>query len=287
MTSMNGLEKEILNYEKKGFEKVQGKTKTLKFGSRVFLRKKKYLGLEVKGVYMYFVDGTVSSDSIHEFLRDYEKLYREDESYDKNALFICSENCDKKQLKQFRDYSKDIIRKENIRNTIKLISPNKSKETKNEPLTKMIEKKAPDKEDETETSLIKESKERKTETSNVEEIIAKINKFQPFRKPKNEQALEDMLLNYLSPFYSIHPKTTYESATIDATIGKIGIELKYQPNSGAFDRLYGQVDKYLKHLDAIIVVIGYEKTNQGIITFENRMKERGWLNNRIFLISIK
>ena len=85
-----------------------------------------------------------------------------------------------------------------------------------------------------------------------------------------------MLIHYLSAFYpKICTQVAYQNAKIDAEIGDVGIEIKYQPSSGEFDRLYGQVEKYLKHFQKIIVVIGFEKTRELTETFEKRVKERG------------
>ena len=67
----------------------------------------------------------------------------------------------------------------------------------------------------------------------------------------------------------------------------MGIEIKFQPSSSEFDRLYGQVEKYLKYLEEIIVVIGYEKGRENTEYFEKRIKERGWLNSKVHVISIK
>ena len=96
-----------------------------------------------------------------------------------------------------------------------------------------------------------------------------------------------MLVSYLRAFYpDLRTQLTYERARIDAQIGKVGIELKFQPSAGAFDRLYGQIEKYLKHLKCVIVVIGYEKSKEDTRYFRNRLKERGWLKDRVFVISV-
>jgi len=118
---MNPLEKEILKYEKKGFKKEQ--KKTLKYGSRTFLVwKKGLLGID-EAVYIYYVDGNATTDSIRECFKDYEK-FREEDPYRTKGLFLCSGNCDEKL---FRDLRKAMIRKDKIRNSIKLISLEKGK----------------------------------------------------------------------------------------------------------------------------------------------------------------
>ena len=79
----------------------------------------------------------------------------------------------------------------------------------------------------------------------------------------------------------------YQNTKIDAQIGNIGIEIKYQPSASEFDRLYGQTEKYLKSLEEIIVVIGYERTRELTESFEKRVKERGWLNSKVFVVSLR
>jgi hypothetical protein len=106
--------------------------------------------------------------------------------------------------------------------------------------------------------------------------------------PKTEKELDSMLVHYLSAFYpDISTQVAYQNTKIDAQIGGVGIEIKYQPSSSEFDRLYGQIEKYLKHLEKVIVVVGYEKSRELTENFEKRIKERGWLNNRVFVIPIR
>ena len=116
MSSMNRLEKEILKYEKKGFTKKQ--KKTLKYGSRIFLLNKKgFFGID-EGVYIYYVDGSATIDSIRECLKDYQK-FPEKDNYNTKGIFLCSGNCDKKL---FRDLKKAIIKKDDVRKSLKLIA---------------------------------------------------------------------------------------------------------------------------------------------------------------------
>jgi 5-methylcytosine-specific restriction endonuclease McrA len=119
MTSMNPLEQEILKYEKKGF-KVEQK-RTLKYGSRTFLCKKKGYGfLTGEAIYIYYVDGSATTDSFRECFKDYEKYYKEKEGdFDIKGFFLCSGSCDEKL---FRDLRQAMIRKNSIRNSIRLVA---------------------------------------------------------------------------------------------------------------------------------------------------------------------
>jgi hypothetical protein len=136
--------------------------------------------------------------------------------------------------------------------------------------------------------LTKEAKpleKPKPKAPEVKQVLRRIRRFKPHKKPRKERELEAMLVSYLGAFYpDIRTQMTYERARIDVQIGKIGIEIKYQPSS--FDRLYGQIDKYLRHLDYVIAVVGYEKSPETTRFFKKRLKERGWLNSKVFVLTI-
>jgi len=261
---MDVLEKEILKYEKKGF-KVEQK-RTLRHGSRtVLLKKGGFLGTDVV-VYFYYVDGNASTDSFREFFKDYGKFYEDknlDPSDGDRGFFLSSGSADEKL---FKDLRKAMIRDDTARNSIKLLSLGETTEKETE----------------------EEKPRRRIEKASAEsgEILSRIKKFTTRKMPKSEKDLDSMVVSYLYAFYpDISTRNTYEN--VDAQIGDIGIEIKYQPNRSDFDRLYGQVDKYLKQLEKVIVVVGYEKSRELTESFEKRMKERGWLNSRVFIVSMR
>jgi hypothetical protein len=269
---MSLLEKEILKYEKRGF-KVEQK-RTLKYGSRTFLKKEGGFFGGFEGVYIYYVDGDSTTDSLRECFKDYVKFYEAEEFGEGDkGFFICSGSGDEKL---FKDLRKAMINDEEIRNSIKVVGLGKEileKATKKEVLEEVI-RKAP--------------KELKLETPKVENVIEKIKKFSPHKTPKKEKELENMLVSYLSAFYpNIQTQMSYERTKIDVTIGNIGIEIKHQPSASELDRLYGQVDKYCRHLDKIIIVIGYEKSREYTESFEQRLRQRNWLNSKVFLVTIR
>jgi len=115
---MDLLENEILKYERKGFEIVQ--RRRLRHGLRVFLRReaKGTWSSGFDGVYLYYVDGSASADSIRECLKDYVKFY-EDEDFGEGdkGFFLCSSV----EEKLFRDLKKVKIEDNEIRNSIKPI----------------------------------------------------------------------------------------------------------------------------------------------------------------------
>jgi hypothetical protein len=261
---MDSLEKEILKYEKKEF-KVQQK-RTLKYGSRTLLVKKGGFWSTDTCVYIYYVDGNALTDSFREFFKDYAKFYQDNdfESSDR-GLFLCSGSCDEKL---FRDLRKAMIENDNVRNSIKLMGLGETTE-------KEAEEKQP-------------RREVKEATAESSEILSRIKKFTIHKRPKTEKDLDSMLVHYLSAFYpDIQTQLAYQNARIDAQIGSTGIEIKFQPSAGEFDRLYGQTEKYLKSLEKVIIVIGYERTRELTENFEKRMKERGWLNSKVFVVSLR
>jgi len=137
------------------------------------------------------------------------------------------------------------------------------------------------------TEVKRKAEKATPRTTKFEGVLKKVKQFDPYRKPKKEKELEAMLVSYLRAFYpDLRTQLTYGRARIDAQIGKVGIELKFQPSAGAFDRLYGQIEKYLKHLKCVIVVIGYEKSKEDTRYFKKRLKERGWLKDRVFVVSV-
>lgn len=262
---MDSLEKEILKYEKKDFKVAQ--RRTVRYGSRTFLKKKGGFWGTDECVYVYYVDGSATTDSFREFFKDYAKFYQEHnfDSGDK-GLFLCSGNCDEKL---FKDLRKAMIKNDKVRNSIKLMGVGET----------------------TEKEEVKEERPKREvgkATAESSEILSKIRKFTIHKKPKIEKDLDSMLVHYLSAFYpDIQTQVAYQNAKIDAQIGDVGIEIKFQPSASEFDRLYGQTEKYLKSFEKVIVVIGYERTRELTENFEKRMKERGWLNSKVFVVSLR
>jgi predicted nucleotide-binding protein len=126
MTSMNLLEKEILKYETKGFELKQKRTQ--KYGTRAYLKKERFLGFE--GIYLYYVDGNPETETIRDCLKDYAKFYEDEDFGDGDKGFLMVSGSVDEKL--FRDLKKAMIRDDDIRNSIKLISAEKKTESGNE-----------------------------------------------------------------------------------------------------------------------------------------------------------
>jgi len=266
---MSAIQREILKYERKGF-KIEQK-RTMKHSTRFFLKKGRGLGglLGFEGIALYAVDGDSDLENLRECLKDYVK-FSEEQEFDASdkGLFAFTGALDDKL---FRDLKKAMISDEGIRNSVRAISLGQGTMKEMTPRVK--------------TSMI--AKDIRVNTPKLENVLDKIRKFVLHKMPKREKELDSMLVHYLSAFYpNITTKLAYEKATIDAQIGKIGIEIKYQPSASELDRLYGQVEKYLKYLDRIIVVIGYEKSKENTESFRQRLRDRNWLNNRVFIVSL-
>ena len=126
--------------------------------------------------------------------------------------------------------------------------------------------------------------EEVTRPSDVDGLIADIQDFRPYRRPRNEKELEDLLMQHLRGHYpSLRTQLQYERTQIDAQVGRIGIEVKHQPDEAQYDRLFGQIEKYLRHLPYIIVVIGYERSAETTEEFRKRLKAHNW-DGRVFVV---
>lgn len=274
---MSSLENELAKYKKKGFRVHQ--RRTLKHGKRFFLIQKRGLFSSDVGIYIYYVDGDSNTTNIRNFLKDYPKFFEEhdfDDSQDK-GFFICTGKFDKGL---FRDLKEALVEDRDVRKTIK---------TKVFPRVSVRkEKRVVEEERIRERVTEREIRRRKIteERISVKALLSHIKKFEPPSIPRKEKQLENMLVSYLQAFYDVRTQLTYERARIDAKIGTIGIEIKYRPSAGDFDRLYGQVEKYLSHLDNVIVVIGSERSKQLTNSFKRRLKQRGWLNKRAFVTTL-
>jgi predicted nucleotide-binding protein len=113
---MDLLDREILKYEKRGFEILQ--RRRVKSGLRIYLEKDLGRFSGFYGVYFYYVDGFASIQTIRDCIKDYLKFY-ENENFgegDKGFL-VCSE-VDKKA---FNALKKAKIEDNEIRKSLKLI----------------------------------------------------------------------------------------------------------------------------------------------------------------------
>jgi len=150
---------------------------------------------------------------------------------------------------------------------ISLIKPLDKKIKKEE-----TEKRKEDKTKDTEREVVQKFIERK----NVDVIVREIKKYKPppIRGKGAEKKLSIGLVSFLShsfPDIEIEQPIA-RGARIDAIVeGKIGIEAKYKPPITEMDRLYGQIEKYLRRLDHVVVVF-FETPSRDVRDFRNRIK---------------
>jgi hypothetical protein len=86
----------------------------------------------------------------------------------------------------------------------------------------------------------------------------------------------------LSKYPRLEQEKRFESTKIDAVIGKIGIEAKYAPDQNEINRLYGQIDDYLRYLEHILVV--FYGTDQTMINNFRRKIETGGYSKKVTLV---
>jgi len=91
-----------------------------------------------------------------------------------------------------------------------------------------------------------------------------------------ERQVEDSLKAFLEgrfPSHKIEIEKTKRESRIDLSVdGKIGIELKYNPKD--YDRVVGQVERYLSDFPRIIVVISITSSDEKLIKKANSAKPR-------------
>lgn len=115
---MDLLNEEILKYELKGFEIVQ--RQKLEYGLRVFLKReaKGVFSSGFDGIYLYYVDGSASVDSIRECLKDYVKFYEDEDFGEGDKGFLLCSGVDEKV---FRDLKRAKIEDYDVRSSLKPI----------------------------------------------------------------------------------------------------------------------------------------------------------------------
>lgn len=245
---MNSLEQEISKYEKKGFKVEKRK---LKYGSRTFLFKKKAYGfLTGEAVYIYYVDGIATTDSLSECFKDYEKYYKEKEGdFNIKGFFLCSGSCEEKLFKGLRA----TIRKDKIRNSIKLSSLGKPTEieTGKEQPTTEVKKGQPEK-----VSLTKVR-------NAIEEIL--------FIPSEKEMHYETQVYQSLrAKGFDVVYERSKTGARFDLVVGKdeIAIEIKVIKKAKQLYDLIGQIIHYRDQFEKIIVLLIDELRNPSLMKQE-------------------
>jgi hypothetical protein len=257
------LEKEILKYQKKGFKVAQ--KRTLKFGSRIFLRKEKFLGFY--GIYLYYADGDCTMDSLRECFKDYTKFYYEQGFGEGDkGFYLCSGSLDERL---FKDLRKAMI-SEDIRSSIKAVS-----------LGEVIIERAVGKE--IPKKIIEKAPERriKRQGARIERIslekVLNVIKSTPFVPQPKEKGYEAQLYAVLhSQGFPVEYESQRKGARFDLVVGRdeIAVELKVVKSSSVFDALYGQVARYRDQFNKVIIVLVDQFRNPSVMNNEiDRLKK--------------
>lgn len=247
---MSILENEVSKLEKKGY--TRSSRKSLKYGKRVILKKKKsglsgFAGYSYHA-YLYFPKDS-NAQAITEFLNDFKK-YVSDEGIDESdarGYFLVKGAFDKIT---FDALEKAVLKKGNLRNSIIVRQ-----------LETVMEKEKTDfHEEKIKEKIVEREITRRsisTEKVSLAKVVSSIESV-TFIKGDKESEYEKQLYTYLDGrgFDVLHERS-HKGARFDLVIGEdeIAIELKLIKGRGQFDQLFSQVSRYKKQFNNIIVVL--------------------------------
>lgn len=276
----------LLNsYKKQGFE-IDGR-RTTKLAKWAFIVKERegWFVSGYDGIYLYFVDGDVKLAHMNDFLKRYSKIYDEKNFDDRDqGILVYTGNFN---TREFRTLAKNVLSE----NEYELMKLKKVKSLATKKKTKRIKSKQAKKEEIKEKITIEREAERtvtKEADVSVNSIKRNINKWKNVAPKVTGRGKEKkMTISMTSYLASKFPEITLEQNLggnrIDAVVGKIGIEAKYRPNQSEINRLYGQVDDYLRYLDHVVVV--FYDTNQTMINNFKRKIKTGGYDNQLTIVS--
>lgn len=264
---------DVLNKVRKRFTKNDYTVKAYEkdFGWRIVgERKTGFLSFSSDKKILIYLVSKVSAESktFLGFIDDFEHFHREfsDDFEIAGGYFIVTGDYDEKEFKLLKRRAN-----EDVRSLIHIES------VKGEEPKAMSRKQ--------ERAREEHGEKPKGGSPELEQVLDDIRDYRPLRQYEKERELEDSVVSWLAAKkHRVRTQEAYENTRIDAVIGRIGIEIKLGPDEGEFDRLYGQIDKYLKHLNHIIVVIGRERSKESTERFKDRLRDRDWLGSRVFVI---
>jgi hypothetical protein len=120
----------------------------------------------------------------------------------------------------------------------------------------------------------------------VDIIAIAIQNFIPPRRPPNEIAYQDMLVSSLKrDFPEILLRQQFGNNEIDVLIGRIGIEAKLGLKKSEADRLFGQIESFLQHIDRVIVVL-YQPLPEWQNYLKQKLARHGWLDKSVRIVVV-
>ncbi len=280
------FQKLVDTYKKQGFE-IKGRrtTKLAKWAS-IIKKREGWFTSSYDFIYFYFVDGNVKLEHMNDFLKRYSKIYDESKFDDRDqAILVYTGDFN---TREFRTLAKNVLTEDEY----KLMKLKKLKPIVTKKSAKRIKSKRVEKEEVKEKITIeKETKRTIVEQAeiSVKNIKRNINNWKnvaPKITGKGKEA--KMTLSMTGYLASKFPEISLEQKVggnrVDAVVGKIGIEAKYRPNQSEINRLYGQVDDYLRYLDHIIVV--FYDTNQSMINNFKRKIKTGGYHEQVTVVNV-
>jgi hypothetical protein len=266
--TMSILENEVSKLKKKGYKRSS--QKSLKHGKRIILKKKKS-GLSGFAGYSYhaylYSPKDSNAQAITEFLNDFKKYVSDEglEEKDVHGYFLVKGTFDKVT---FGELQKVILKKGRLKNSIiiKQLEMTMEKEKTGYHEEKIKEK------------IITREITRRSVTTEKVSLAKVVNAIEnvPFIKAKRERGYQNQLYAYLSAKeFDVQHEKARRGARFDLVIGddEIAIELKLIKGTSEFDRLIGQITRYKKQFQKVVVVLIDELKNPSIMKQEVKRLE--------------
>jgi len=270
------------SYKKQGYE-IKNRRKT-KLADWAFLGKDRegWFASGYYGIYLYFVDGDVTLKHMNDFLKRYGSAYEEHEFDDEDQGVLAYTG--DLNTREFRAFARKVLEDYEYKSMkLKKVKPVAVKKTR------VKAKRVEEEEIKEKITIERETKRKVVEEVeiSVDSIRRSINKWKDVA-PKvsgrgKERKMTLSMTGYLALYPDIAMEYTVGSSKVDAVIGNIGIEAKYRPDQNEINRLYGQVDDYLRGLEHIIVV--FYDTNQSMINNFRRKLRTGGYSKQVTVVS--
>jgi hypothetical protein len=278
-------QKLIDGFKKRGYE--VDKSRSTKLAKWALLKKEKegFLSFGFEGRYIYFVDGNVKLSHMNDFLKRYAKTH-DDLNFDSKDQGILAYTGDL-NTKEFRTLAKNMLVSDQYK-SMKL----KKVKTAPEVIVKRTRSKRKEVQEETKEKITIERETKRTiveEEVSVTQIRRKLNQWKNVVPKITGKGRERQMVRHMTGFLAgayddVRTEQKLGRNRVDAVVGKIGIEAKYGANQNAINRLYGQVDDYLRYLDHVIVV--FYDTNLGMINDFKRKLKSGNYNKNVTVLAV-
>ena len=278
-------QKLIDGYKKQGYE--IDKRRSTKLSKWALLKKERegFLSFGHDARYLYFVDGDVKIAHMNDFLKRYAKTH-EDLNFNSNDQGILA-HTGELNTREFRTLAKNVLNSDQYKSMkIRKVKSTPEVEVKR---TRTKRKKV---QEETKEKITIERETKRTileEEITVTQIRRKLNQWKNTVPKITGKGRERQLVRHMTGFLAgayedVRTEQKLGRNRVDAVIGKIGIEAKSEANQNAINRLYGQVDDYLRYLDHVIVV--FYDTNPGMVNDFKRKLKSGNYDKQVTVLAV-